>query len=291
MHKYRRAFTLVELLVVIAIIGILVALLLPAIQAAREAARRNSCLNNLKQLGLTVQNHIDARKGLPPNRISSPITGCFTFLLPFMEEDSVYKLYNFKQSWNHSSNQRVRDVSISTLICPSTPDNNRTAPTDYAPIRRIRASLLDPWEVSRKITKRARTFIDPNNPTAKPKDLAGVLIDNKIRPIRTIADGFSKTLLFVEQAGLPQGYREGKPTQLHTDTNEYAIHWYLDQVSFSVSEEPIINKTNETEMYSFHSGGIAYGRCDGSVHFMSDEIEPESFVSLFTLNSGDMVKE
>ncbi len=289
----RHAFTLVELLVVIAIIGILVALLLPAIQAAREAARRNSCLNNMKQLGLAVHNHLDARKGLPQNRIDNPITGCLTFLLPYMEENTVYKQYNFKKNWS-AQTKDVLNAWVNVFVCPSTATSasERKAPTDYAPIRRIKSSVMDTWLAKKQITKRNYTWVDPKKPGTAPTDIAGVLIDNKLRKISAVSDGLSKTLLFVETAGMPLGYRVGRAAPvLQTDTYEFAIHWYLDQVSFSVSEVPFINQTNETEIYSFHTGGVTYGRCDGSAHFMNEEIDPEPFLSLVTYNSGDLVTE
>ena len=106
-RKSRRAFTLVELLVVIAIIGILVGLLLPAVQAAREAARRMSCSNNVKQLGLAVQNHESAYKKLPHSG-QCDSTGnsttvymmhsTATLLLPYIEQQSVYNLFNFNEN-------------------------------------------------------------------------------------------------------------------------------------------------------------------------------------------------
>ena len=284
-----RGFTLVELLVVIAIIGILIAILLPAIQAARESARRNSCMNNVRQLGLAVHGHIDALKGLPPNRITTPATGCITFLLPYMEESNAHKLYDFKQPWSHTNNAKARATTISILSCPSTPDQDRTAPTDYAPIRRIRGKsneTLGLWEAAGSVKKRARTMGD---------DLGGVLTDNKIRRVGQISDGLSKTLLFIEIAGYPQIYENGVPTSITTDTSDKGIYWFLDQVSFSVSAKvptvSFINYTNDTEIFSFHTTGVSYARCDGSTHFMSDAIEPEVFVSLFTYNSGDQLSE
>src|SRR5262249_45715493 len=92
----RRAFTLVELLVVIAIIGILVALLLPAIQAGREAGRRSQSVNNLKQIGIAVQNYHHTRKELPPMRVWDGDRTWLALILPYMEEGSVSSLWNNK---------------------------------------------------------------------------------------------------------------------------------------------------------------------------------------------------
>lgn len=126
-------------------------------------------------------------------------------------------------------------------------------------------------------------------------DMGGVLMDDKNRRIGQIVDGMSKTLLFIESAGMPTIYVNGKPTGSVGTTANNGINWYLDQVSFSVSAnvptEPIINYTNDTEIYSFHPAGVTYARCDGSTHFMIDTIEPEPFVSLFTYNSGDLLVE
>src|SRR6186997_3312302 len=92
---FRRGFTLVELLVVIAIIGILVAILLPAIQAAREASRRSHCMNNLKQIGLAVQMHIDSKKRLPTGRdgTDEKSLAWSYYLLPYMEENAVFESF------------------------------------------------------------------------------------------------------------------------------------------------------------------------------------------------------
>jgi prepilin-type N-terminal cleavage/methylation domain-containing protein len=94
-RNVRRGFTLVELLVVIAIIGILVALLLPAIQAAREAARRTQCSNHLKQIGLAVHNFHDAQKGLPPLLLGRRRPSFWAVILPYMEQQSVWNQISF----------------------------------------------------------------------------------------------------------------------------------------------------------------------------------------------------
>src|SRR6059036_1967376 len=113
MRHLRSAFTLVELLVVIAIIGVLVALLLPAVQAAREAARRAQCSNNLKQLSLALHNYENTHNTLPPAGIDSNQMSWTVLLLPFFEQQALYDQFNFnKGSWNSFNRitlvQRIR---------------------------------------------------------------------------------------------------------------------------------------------------------------------------------------
>lgn len=137
-HRDRRGFTLVELLVVIAIIGVLVALLLPAVQAAREAARRSQCANNLKQLGLALHNYHDVHKRLPWNydignnpdatHPNQPMAAWNSFSwivasLPFIEQSTVYDqiVFHRQHGMGHEDNAAVRQIVISTLHCPSTP--------------------------------------------------------------------------------------------------------------------------------------------------------------------------
>ncbi|MBN2291055.1 MAG: DUF1559 domain-containing protein [Pirellulales bacterium] len=128
-HIKSKAFTLVELLVVIAIIGILIALLLPAVQAAREAARRVACVNNLSQLGLAVQTYIEANEALPAGVVNpkGPIDndptgykmGWITQILPYCEESTTYDHIDFKVGVFGKKNAPVREIQIRTLVCPS----------------------------------------------------------------------------------------------------------------------------------------------------------------------------
>jgi prepilin-type N-terminal cleavage/methylation domain-containing protein len=116
----RHGFTLVELLVVIAIIGILVALLLPAIQAAREAARRSQCLNNCRQLGIAIHNYHDSKKELPPSRMWD---GGFTWagtILPYIEGNTIAALANFTKDFKDQPDV-VKKTPVDVFICPSRP--------------------------------------------------------------------------------------------------------------------------------------------------------------------------
>jgi len=122
-------FTLVELLVVIAIIGILIALLLPAVQAAREAARRTQCNNNLKQLGIALHNYHDSHGTFPPAHLETGTTGptfrhhfgWLAYLLPYIEQENVYRLIDFRLKYSAPENRQDASVGIKTFICPSDP--------------------------------------------------------------------------------------------------------------------------------------------------------------------------
>lgn len=110
-------FTLVELLVVIAIIGILIALLLPAVQAAREAARRSQCLNNLKQFGLAIHNYHDTQKWYPYTRVDTRETS-FVLIMPYMEQGSIFEKWDFTQTY-YNQIPEVRLTSIEPFYCPT----------------------------------------------------------------------------------------------------------------------------------------------------------------------------
>jgi prepilin-type N-terminal cleavage/methylation domain-containing protein len=128
-------FTLVELLVVIAIIGVLVALLLPAVQAAREAARRTQCQNNLKQIGLAVQNYHDARNELPPHRIADGQQTWASLILDFMEQSQVKRLWDPKRGCFYDQTLEARTATVDGYYCPSQIHETRilTAPTSAIP--------------------------------------------------------------------------------------------------------------------------------------------------------------
>jgi prepilin-type N-terminal cleavage/methylation domain-containing protein len=235
-ERQRKAFTLVELLVVIAIIGILVALLLPAIQAAREASRRASCQNNIRQLGISVHNYVDSKKTFPssvrpPGLTPLPRIAGFTLMLPFFEEGSKYDLYDQTKNWfdsaqnaNGAVNKEVVNTKITILQCPSVPDPERLdgipentpwvqdvgAPSDYAPTifvdQRLRPDRANPSNPLNLVDEAATGTVPPaaNSPGL------GLLAYNVPATIRQITDGLSKTIMYAESGGRPTIYRNGQ---------------------------------------------------------------------------------
>ena len=127
MKNRRSGFTLIELLVVIAIIAVLVALLLPAVQQAREAARRTSCRNHLKQMGLALHNYHDVFRSFPSGVIAANgnlqdgLHSGFTLMLPQLDQAPVYAAYDFDVSWKDPVNREATSTPLSVFLCPSSP--------------------------------------------------------------------------------------------------------------------------------------------------------------------------
>lgn len=203
-----RGFTLVELLVVIAIIGVLVALLLPAVQSARESARRASCLNKIKQIGLAIQNYHSA-KGTFPTLIelgandtpqlqaeSARHHTWLTFILPFMEQNAAYSSVNLKRAAYGQNPQDLASTTIPSLLCPSSDqlgdvsETQGMAVTNYAGAEGFELGLPEfdtgPW------------YDDPSEDDLPNTNYAGVFAQGRYVGINNITDGTSNTIAVAE---------------------------------------------------------------------------------------------
>jgi prepilin-type N-terminal cleavage/methylation domain-containing protein len=303
----RRAFTLVELLVVIAIIGVLVALLLPAVQSAREAARRMQCSNNVKQIMLSMHHFHDAFLVLPPGAVrgsastaahvkfnipTSTVHGWAPFILPFMEQKNLADNYRWNRNWSHADNLPVVETPLKVLVCPSSPAGKRidtdgtikAAASDYGILNAISGDLL-PYGLC-----------EPGTAAAP----FGVMKVNELLRMAEITDGTSHTFWLDECAGRPQIYRRGRKlvSGRHTDlgasafsdTNEHVIHGA--NVSGGSTPGPYaINATNSNEMYAFHPGGMMAGFGDGSVRFLKETLDMRVAAAMVTRSAGEICAE
>ncbi len=298
-------FTLVELLVVIAIIGVLVSLLLPAVQQAREAARRTHCSNNLRQIGLAMHSYHDTYNSLPivnwaaESSPTSLTCGVNVSILPFMEQTAVADLYNHNLRWNDPVNQVLKDQMPDTFECPSAPGHGIPAPltgfqtSDYAYIR----SATD-WENANSL-----------------------LQDSRYMRFSDATDGLSNSLMSYESAGRAGWYVHGRqisaphvydwgapfvydwgdmieawsshypggwffPCHLELDPNNPSgtyptVTWYLG---------PILNVSNwYGAPYSFHPSGVQIGMGDASVRFLSESTSLEVLSAITSCDGHEVL--
>ncbi|MCG8450407.1 MAG: DUF1559 domain-containing protein [Pirellulales bacterium] len=205
-RQEKSAFTLVELLVVIAIIGVLVALLLPAVQAAREAARRSQCKNNLKQLGLAVLNFESANRHLPPSALvdltvtstgNNGSWGVHGRILNYLEQENLRNLVDIEAGWD--AQQAINDVRIAGFQCPSDPLSQESRVfSDHRPTL---------WPTNYGFNLGTWFVFDPS--TEEGGD--GVFYPNSNLPLARVTDGASNTLLCAEVKAWTQYTRNGGP--------------------------------------------------------------------------------
>ncbi|MAT69067.1 MAG: hypothetical protein CMJ58_06030 [Planctomycetaceae bacterium] len=306
----RRAFTLVELLVVIAIIGVLVALLLPAIQAAREAARRMSCSNGMRQVGLAVLNYEIAQKKLPPAWTPSDLaagmgsSNIMAHILPYFEQQAIADQYDLSENFSGrngaaAQNKELLASEIPFLKCPSTPEPSGAGggACDYSVcIDFINGASNAKDKLIRQDLISDRGRINAWGDGANEYRWFSMLGTNRelhddLRvSLREVTDGTSTTMMFFEDSGRPDSWRNG---QLVAEGTVSGTGWGNPDSFFSIHDEcgggQMMNCHNNNEIYSFHTGGCNYVMGDASVHFIQESIDPEIFTSLFTRNADDLV--
>lgn len=312
--RSKPAFTLVELLVVIAIIGVLVALLLPAVQAAREASRRMQCSNNLKQIGLALHNYHDVHKILP---FATPYWGPVApqyragtwaaFVLPHLEQQNIYDLFDFKLDLNHPNNARATQTVISTYVCPSDSVDNPIMDRGQQSNPTPAMALWYPVCIGPTHMDACHFCPDPNSsPTnyccqghnfgsdpglgygmGSSVGMFGRFIRPKVR-FRDVTDGLSKTIM------------AGETLPAHCIwMGAYSYNFPLSGTGTPINllyDFDLLGTSNAWGQWSracgyksMHPGGANFVMGDGSVHFFTDIIDYKLYNEMGTRASGESV--
>jgi prepilin-type N-terminal cleavage/methylation domain-containing protein len=309
-HWARPGFTLVELLVVIAIIGVLVALLLPAIQAAREAARRSQCSNNLKQIGLAILNYESAVGRLPAGSttdaadIGGPYFGTWTVdILPYLEQQALYDLWDKTVDFSHINNRKLRETFLASYLCPSDQDLAELTMPESGP------GLSVPWAPGSYRAMSGYSLGEDGNhywdnpqylsyPNEMPDWRRGAMYSVAREPsgsrrlkavkLKEILDGTSQTLLVGEYHTQTFPSRRTLWAYAYTSYNQSGA---IPQSRILIPDYlrcgaigGIGDHTCKRAWGSLHAGNqIQFVYCDGSVRSIEQDIDMNIFVTEATI--------
>jgi prepilin-type N-terminal cleavage/methylation domain-containing protein/prepilin-type processing-associated H-X9-DG protein len=308
MRRTHRGFTLIELLVVIAIIGVLIALLLPAVQAAREAARRSQCTNNLKQLGLAMHNYHDSLGSFPPGRMDCCWGTWQVYILPYIEQAPLYNAYNFfgnsttdaadgsRFRYAGACNTTVTQRRIGNLTCPSdSPNAPLSSITSHNYAANYGNTAMDQRATLNGVNFGGAPF---GNVTASLTAKGG-----KTFGISDLSDGSSSTFLaaeVIQGAGSDLrgftwwGDASGFETYLAPNSKQPDTPGSTSWCQYPFLRNPpcTVATTALPSMYGArgrHAGGVNVTMGDGSVRFIKDSINIFTWQALSTTQGGEVV--
>ncbi len=310
----RNGFTLIELLVVITIIGILIGLLLPAINSVRESARRTQCANNLRQIGLGMLNHVSNFKAFPPGQRKA-FTGGYkyswcAYFLDFIEEKTTNKRLNYALDIHDPKNLTAVGTVVPIYICPSDGRIQRTRTSD----NHIKLAPGDPLGVSQSDGggMACTDYSGIDGPLADTlKNITtgllytahrGVLLriddsdassfeSHRVR-VSEILDGTSKTILVAESTGRgasPDAVNTGKWHDRGAWAEGANLIWIAHQINYLPANDNGTGVTDGREMFSDHPGGAQMVMCDGSTHFLDEETDPQLVAALSTRDCREVI--
>jgi prepilin-type N-terminal cleavage/methylation domain-containing protein/prepilin-type processing-associated H-X9-DG protein len=296
-HRPTSAFTLIELLVVIAIIGVLIALLLPAVQSAREAARRVQCVNNLTQLILATQNYASAHGVFPPGVVDDPGSGPIpdlpigkhyswvTQILPFVEERNAFNKLNFETGVYHPANDTIRSVTNGLYLCPSDAWVRGTAgQSNYAGCHHDVEAPIDESNhgvLYLNSAIRPEDILDGSSNTI----VFGEYRSNRVAPTLGWASGTRATLR--NTGGPPNG--AGGPGAV--PPGDGGVGTEEEQVPFDPNSPIPPTALYVGNFSSNHPGGANFALGDGSVRFVKDTVNPAIFCYLGHRADGEVLDD
>lgn len=296
--RSRAAFTLVELLVVIAIIGILVGLLLPAVQSAREAARRLQCQNNLKQIGLAVHNYHDVHRQFPWVNANSTLSGgsLFVSILPYVEQGNAFQRYDFTKSNRDPFNRQVVAQQLPFYYCPS---DGRRREVPSCSVDAGRAPGTYAVSIGTRDYNQYWSWIGAPRPELDGMIVYSDSVDRRTK-MASVTDGTSNTFLVGETAyNLPDykfssGECVGQPRFSFTywcnpfpGSTACTTQFAFNPRDFA--DDGIFDPGWVRSFRSDHIGGVQFVFGDGSVHFLSDSIAAQVLDNLASRNDGEVL--